>query len=128
MNKNKQQRVGKASITSTQGGGVAILPQGLDFQSISISPEDSQLLDVRKYNVVEIARFFNISPVKLFDYTNVSYSTLEQTSMSYLQDTILPITQMMEDEFNLKLFKPSEVGKKGVDFDYSVVVATDKKN
>ena len=33
----------------------------------------------------------------------------------------------MEDEFNLKLFKPSEVGKKGVDFDYSVVVATDKK-
>ena len=117
----------QASITSTQGGGVAILPQGLDFQSISISPEDSQLLDVRKYNVVEIARFFNISPVKLFDYTNVSYSTLEQTSMSYLQDTILPITQMMEDEFNLKLFKPSEVGKKGVDFDYSVVVATDKK-
>ena len=117
----------KMSIANTAGGGVAILPQGLDFQSISISPEDSQLLESRKYNVVEIARFFNISPVKLFDLTNVSYSTLEQTSLSYLQDTILPFTQLMEDEFNLKLFKPSEVGKLSVDFDYSVMVQTDKK-
>lgn len=114
------------SIKNTLGGGVAILPQGLDFQSISVSPEDSQLLDVRKYNIIEIARFFNISPVKLFDYSNVSYSTLEQTSMSYLQDTILPYTQLMEDEFNRKLFKPSEVGKIAIDFDYSVLVQTDK--
>lgn len=116
----------RMSITNTQGGGVAILPQGLDFQAIAISPEDSQLLETRKYNVVEIARFFNISPVKLFDYSNVSYSTLEQTDLSYLQDTILPFTQLMEDEFNLKLFKPSEVGKIMVDFDYSVLVQTDK--
>ena len=116
----------RLSIANTMGGGVAILPQGLDFQAIAISPEDSQLLETRKYNVVEIARFFNISPVKLFDYSNVSYSTLEQTSLSYLQDTILPFTQLMEDEFNLKLFKPSEVGKISVDFDYSVLVQTDK--
>lgn len=117
----------RLSISNSQGGGVAILPQGLDFTPIAISPEDSQLLETRKYNVVEISRFFNISPVKLFDYSNVSYSTLEQTSLSYLQDTILPFTQLMEDEFNLKLFKPSEVGKVMVDFDYSVMVQTDKK-
>lgn len=116
----------RMSISNTKGGGVAILPQGLDYQSISISPEDSQLLETRKYNVVEIARFFNISPIKLFDLSNVSYSSLEQTNLSYLQDTILPFTQLMEDEFNLKLFKPSEVGRITVDFDYSVLVQTDK--
>jgi len=116
----------RLSINNTMGGGVAILPQGLDFQAIAISPEDSQLLETRKYNVVEIARFFNISPIKLFDLSNVSYSSLEQTNLSYLQDTILPFTQLMEDEFNLKLFKPSEVGKIMVDFDYSVLVQTDK--
>ena len=116
----------RLSIANTMGGGVAILPQGLDFEAISISPEDSQLLETRKYNVVEIARFFNISPIKLFDLSSVSYSSLEQTNLSYLQDTILPFTQLMEDEFNLKLFKPSEVGKIMVDFDYSVLVQTDK--
>jgi hypothetical protein len=46
--------------------------------------------------------------------------------MSYLQDTILPFTQLMEDEFNLKLFRPSQVGKYSIDFDYSVLVQTDK--
>lgn len=116
----------RMSISNTKGGGVAILPQGLDFQPIAISPEDSQLLETRKYNVVEIARFFNISPIKLFDLSNVSYSSLEQTNLSYLQDTILPYTQCLEDEFNLKLFKPSEVGKMMIDFDYSVLIQTDK--
>lgn len=116
------------SITKTAGGGVAILPQGLDFQSIAVSPEDSQLLETRQYNIVEIARFFNISPVKLFDYSHVSYSTLEQTALSYLQDTILPYTQLLEDELNRKLFKPSEVGKLGVDFDYTEIIQTNKKD
>lgn len=116
------------SITKTAGGGVAILPQGLDFQSIAVSPEDSQLLETRQYNIVEIARFFNISPVKLFDYSHVSYSTLEQTALSYLQDTILPYTQLLEDELNRKLFKPSEIGKLGVDFDYTEIIQTNKKD
>ncbi len=116
----------RLSITNSQGGGVAILPQGLEYQPISISPEDAQLLETRKYSLAEVARFFNISPVKLFDYSNVSYSTLEQTSLSYLMDTVLPFTQMIEDEFALKLFKPSEVGKIAVDFDYSVLIQTDK--
>lgn len=116
----------RLSITNSQGGGVAILPQGLDYQPISISPEDAQLLETRKYSLAEVARFFNISPTKLFDYSNVSYSTLEQTSLSYLMDTVLPYTQMIEDEFALKLFKPSEVGKIMIDFDYSVLIQTDK--
>ena len=116
----------RLSITNSQGGGVAILPQGLDYQPISISPEDAQLLETRKYSLSEVARFFNISPTKLFDYSNVSYSTLEQTSLSYLMDTVLPYTQMLEDEFALKLFKPSEVGKIMIDFDYSVLIQTDK--
>ena len=115
------------SIAAGTGGGVAVIPQGLDFQAVSISPEDSQLLETRKYNVIEIARFFNISPIKLFDFSSVSYSTLEQTSLSYLQDTILPYTQLIEDEFNRKLFKPSEVGKKQINFDYSILLQTDKK-
>ena len=115
------------SIKQSMGGGVAIIPQGLDFQSISISPEDSQLLESRQYGVVEIARFFGVSPVKLFDLSHVSYSTLEQTNLSYLQDTILPYTKLIIDEFNRKLFKPSEFGKIGIEFDYSVLLSSDKK-
>ena len=116
------------SITRTQGGGVAILPQGLDFQSISVSPEDAQLLESRQYDTISICRYFNVSPLKVFDYSKMSYSSLEQVSLSYLQDSVLPYTQLIEDEFNRKIFRPSEVGKIYIDFDYSTLMSTDKKS
>lgn len=116
------------SISKTSGGGVAILPQGLDFQSISVDPESAQLLESKQYDVIQICRFFNVSPLKVFDYSHLSYNSLEQVSLSYLQDSVMPYTQLMEDEFNLKLFKPSEVGQLSIDFDYTQMLQADKKS
>ena len=115
------------SISRTSGGGVAILPQGLDFQAISVNPEDAQLLEARQYSVIDICRFFNVSPIKVFDYSHLSYNSLEQIDLSFMQDTILPYAQLIEDEFNRKLFKPSEVGKYYIDFDFNSIIGTDKK-
>lgn len=119
-----------SAFTNTSNGSVsvAILPQGLDYQPISISPEDAQLLDSRKYEVIEIARFFNISPVKLFDLTHSSYNSLEHTQLSYMQDTIYPYIQMMVDEFNSKLFTPSEQEELSLEFDFSSLLETDKNS
>jgi len=128
-NDQKEQiaRSWEKSVAKTAGGGVAILPQGLDFQSISVSPEDEQLLESREFDVIQICRFFNVSPLKVFDYAHLSYNSLEQVSLSYLQDSVLPYTQLMEDEFNRKLFKPSEIGQLSIDFDYSALMQADKK-
>jgi len=115
------------SMARTSQGGVAILPQGLDFQAISVSPEDAELLDSRQYDVVSLCRYFNVSPLKVFDYTHMSYSSLEQVSLSFLQESVLPYTQLLEDEFNRKLFKPSEIGEYAIDFDYSGMLQADKK-
>lgn len=128
---NEQKKQIKENWASAFNGGadsatVAILPAGLDYQPISVSPEDSQLLESRKYNIIEIARFFNISPAKLFDYSNISYGSLEQSQLSYLQDTIYPYIRMIEDEMNLKLFKPSEFARLQVSFDFATLMSTDK--
>lgn len=115
------------SMAKTANGGVAILPQGLNFQAISVSPEDAQLLESMQYDVIQICRFFNVSPLKIFDYSHMSYSSLEQVSLSYLQDSVLPYTQLIEDEFNRKLFRPSEIGTLYIDFDFSHMLTADKK-
>nr|DAQ01242.1 MAG TPA: portal protein [Caudoviricetes sp.] len=49
----------------------------MNFHSISINPVDSQLLETREYSVVEICRFFGVSPVKAFDLSKSSYNTIE---------------------------------------------------
>lgn len=106
---------------------VAVLPQGLDYQPISVTPEDSELLSTRKYNVVEIARFFGVPPFKLFEYEKASYNNLEWAQIMFLQDTILPLTEMVKAEFNLKLFKPSQVGKLMLDMDFAILMSTNKE-
>jgi len=108
-------------------GGVVVLPTGLDYKPISINPVDAQLLESRQFNVIEIARFFNISPVKLFDLTNSSYSTLEQTNLDYLETTIKPYLAMIENEFNRKVFNQSEQSTTSILFDVTSMLSTDKQ-
>lgn len=106
---------------------VAVLPQGLDYQPISVTPEDSELLSTRKYNVVEIARFFGVPPFKLFEYEDASYNSLEWAQIMFLQDTILPLAEMIKAEFNLKLFKPSQLFKLVLDMDFAILMSTNKE-
>lgn len=109
-----------------ENGGVAVLSADFDYKSISVSNKDAELLDSRKWNVIEIARWFNISPVKLYDLTNASYSSLEQTQLSFLEDTIKPYLKMIESELNRKLFLPSEKKIYSVEFDTTSMLSTNK--
>ena len=40
----------------------AVLDRGAKYQSVSINPEDAQLLETRKFQTVEIARLFGVPP------------------------------------------------------------------
>lgn len=106
---------------------VAVLPAGLDYQPISVNPEDAQLLESRKWNIYEIARFFNIPASKLGVTERVSYNSLEQDQLIYMSDCIMPYLEMMENEMNNKLFKPSQVGNLFVDFDQAKMLEADKE-
>lgn len=129
-NEQKQQiREAWASAFDTNNNkvNVAVLPNGLDYQPISVNPEDAQLLESRMWSVYEIARFFCIPPSKLGVRENVSYNSLEQDQLIFVQQTVMPYTELIENEMNLKLFKPSQVGKLSVEFDYVQLLKGDKK-
>ena len=117
----------EAFNSDTDGNSVAVLPTNIDYQPITIKPSDQQLLESRKYNIIEICRFFNISPVKLFDLSNSSYSSLEQTQLSFLNDTIKPFLKMIENEMNIKLFLPSQKNL-FIQFDETKMLSADKQS
>lgn len=126
----KQIREAWASAFDTNNNkvNVAVLPNGLDYQPISVNPEDAQLLESRMWGIYEIARFFCIPPSKLGVRENVSYNSLEQDQLIFVQQTVMPYTELIENEMNLKLFKPSQVGKLSVEFDYLQLLKGDKKS
>lgn len=127
-NDQKQQVRDSWGTFSQEGVHVAVLPQGLDYKPIAIDPDDASLLDSRKYGNLEIARWFNIPPSKLFVLDQESYNSMEFAQLTFLSDTILPITTLIENELNTKLFKPSEIGKLAIDFDFTAILETDKKS
>ena len=111
-------------VTGTPNG-IAILEGNMKYQPISISPSDSQLLESRQFNVVDICRFFSVSPVKAFDLSKSSYSTVEATQLQYLTDTALAVITKIEQEINRKVFLPSERNIVA-EFDTSAILRTDK--
>ncbi len=90
------------------GGGLAIINANMDYQQLTLSPEDSQLLASRQYNIADIARFFNINPLLLGAESGATYSSLEMLQNAFLVHTLQPYVAMIESEMNRKLLKPSE--------------------
>ena len=113
------------AFTGEGKSGVAILPQGLEYKPISVNPADQQLLESREFGIIEIARWFCIPPSKLMQWSDVSYNALEYSQLVFLADTVQPYVEMIVNEFNTKLFKPSQIGKLAVEFDFTRLLITD---
>jgi HK97 family phage portal protein len=105
--------------------GVAVMPGNMKFQPVTVNPVDAQLLETRKFNVIDVCRFFGVSPVKAFDLSNSSYSTVEATQLAFLTDTLAPLLEKIELEFERKLYRPSEKKSIEVKFDTSVLLRAD---
>lgn len=112
--------------TESHPGGIAVLEGNMRYQPISVSPRDAQLLEMRQFEVIDICRFFSVSPVKAFDLSKSSYSTVEATQLQYLTDTVLSVITKIELEINRKVFLPSERGRMLAEFDTSVILRADK--
>ena len=131
---NKQKESLKSSWNSAFNGntgtpnGVAVLDADLDFQSVTVNPSDAQLLETREFNVIDICRFFGVSPVKAFDLSKSSYNTIEQMQLAFLTDTLQPLLEKFECEFERKLYKPSERDSIIVRFSTAPLLRADKQS
>ena len=75
---------------SGNAGKVAILEEGLHFNPIAMSPQDSQLLETRQYQLNEIARIFRIPPHMLGDLSKATFSNIEEQGLEYVKYTLTP--------------------------------------
>lgn len=115
--------------SKSQGGnnsGLAVLESNMSYQPISVNPADSQLLESRQFNVLEIARFFGVPSTLLFSMDGANYNTTEAMMLAFLQQTLQPILTKIEEEFNLKLFNDADTNIE-VRFDTSQLLRTDKE-
>jgi HK97 family phage portal protein len=99
------------SDTTGMAGGVAVLEGGAEFKPVTVNPRDAQMLETRAFNVLDVCRFFGVSPIKAFDVSSATYANVESYQLGYITDTATPLSIKVDNEFNRKLFRPSQRNK-----------------
>ena len=117
----------KESWNASHGGvsnahKVAILEQGLKFQKISMSPDDVQLLEARKYTRSEICAMFRVPPHMIGDLDRATFSNIEHQDLAFYKATMLPYLMLIEARLNKALLNVSTQSFK---FDTTNLLRTD---
>lgn len=101
-----QSDLAQALLDQQRGGrtNALALPMGHTLKTLGVAPQQSQLVELRRFFVQEAARFFNLPPVALQDYSDAKYSTAEQSDLAIVKHGIQPWLVQIEQQFNLKLF------------------------
>lgn len=93
--------VQKAAVENRQS---LILPAGLDIKQIGTDPEKSQLVELQRFCIEQIARIYQLPPIFLQDLTHGTYSNSEQQDLHFAKHTVLHHVEQFEQELNLKIF------------------------
>lgn len=103
----------RESWQSTFGGSgnankIAVLEEGLKYTPISISPEQAQFLETRKFQINEIARIFRVPPHMVGDLEKSSFSNIEQQSLEFVKYTLDPWVIRWEQSIQRRLLSSEE--------------------
>jgi len=96
---------------SGNSGKVAVLEEGMKYTPISISPDQAQFLETRKFQINEIARIFRVPPHMVGDLEKSSFSNIEQQSLEFVKYTLDPWVIRWEQSLARSLLSADEKNK-----------------
>ena len=114
LSKEGQQRL-LESWNQTHGGTdnankVAVLQEGMKWQQISMSAEDAQFIESRKYNRSEIAGIYGVPNHMIGDLEKATFSNIEHQSLQFVIYALMPWITRIEQSITRDLLLPSERG------------------
>jgi HK97 family phage portal protein len=86
----------------------AILDQGLKATPLQINARDAQLIEVRKFQLKDVANWLGLPPHLLGDDSKSGYNSLEQEQQNYLDQSLDPWLTQIEAEAHDKLLTEAE--------------------
>jgi len=89
---------------STKAGSTLILDGGMKWSASQISPEDAELLETRKFGVIEICRLFKVPPPIVQAYENNTFTNAAQAGLWFATFCLAPWARKIEAEFARSVF------------------------
>ncbi|RAP39091.1 phage portal protein, partial [Rhodovulum viride] len=97
-------------LGAINAGRPFIAEGGFDYQHISISPEDAQMLETRQFSVEEICRFFGVPPVMIGHPggTTAWPTSVEQQGLLFQKFTLRRRIKRIEQAVAKQLLSPED--------------------
>jgi HK97 family phage portal protein len=108
-----------------KAGKVAVLEEGLKWQQVSVSPDDAQMLESRKFSVEQLARIFRVPPPVLGDFQGGNYSSISEVGRWFYSHTIMPWLNRWERLIERALFSSIARPNYEVEFDTDLLLRGD---
>lgn len=105
----------------------AILEGGFKATPMSSNPEQSQALESRKFEVIEVCRIMGVTPHKVFSLEGVNYNSIEQLNIEYWQETIDPMDERITSTIYKDLLSALEQKKHFAKFNTNKLLKGDTK-
>lgn len=87
---------------------VPVLEEGMKFEKLSLTNEEAQFLETRKFQRNEICAIFRVPPHKVMDLERATYSNMEVSEQAYINDALLPDADQIAEEMAAKLLFDDE--------------------
>jgi HK97 family phage portal protein len=104
-------------------GKVLVLENGMKFHEVGVTNRDAQFLELRKFQITDIARLFRVPPHMIGDLDRATFSNIEQQSLEFVMHTMTPWAERWEASIEAELL-PDDDGLE-VEFDFANLMRGD---
>jgi HK97 family phage portal protein len=104
-------------------GKVLVLENGMKFHEVGVTNKDAQFLELRKFQITDIARLFRVPPHMIADLDRATFSNIEQQSLEFVMHTMTPWAERWEASIEADLMLDGD--ELEIEFDFANLMRGD---
>jgi HK97 family phage portal protein len=113
----------QAAQSGANRGKVLVLENGMKFHEVGVTNKDAQFLELRKFQITDIARLFRVPPHMIADLDRATFSNIEQQSLEFVMHTMTPWAERWEASIESELLLEGDALE--VEFDFANLMRGD---
>ena len=102
-----------------------ILESGLKYKGVSMSNDQAQFLESRKFQIAEIARWFRVPLHMLNELDRSTYNNIEHSGIEFVTHTLRPWCERIEQTITRDLIQPRYRGLYFAEFNLNALLRGD---
>jgi len=105
-----------------------VLEANMKYEKVSMSPEDIELLDSRRFSIEDLARFFGVPSVLINDTSGSTTwgSGISELVQGFYKLNLRPYLERFESSITHNLLAPAQRSRSLVEFDFDALLRSDR--